>query len=488
MDYSSIIKRQFSRLRLYLAALFLLALLVEVAIFVGLIAGTWDEPFPEWLPELVIGSLTLLATGLLALVAASVTKGRLRQSLLQTIDRETRQLRLAAKQIRSIQAMTKTLSATTSAETVMEVTLDTCLAILGDLGLSEEQRRGAIYLLENDRLVPIASDRLIDRDFETSLGAEDGVILQAFEEDNPTISHSPADDPELQAIMAFRESRTAICAPLRANYQIFGIILLATSVPVSMSQEELAVLDAIADQAVVALQNALKYQELVDDKRQIVAADEDTRRVINSSLYEGPKQNVDTIAMRLSFIRSTVVGKPEEAEKELRKVEALARKTSQDIQKVLSALRPVEMEAQSLRSSIVTLSDKLQESNGLKLSYKGLENSNLLNEEAQAITYFVVEEAVNSAHQYARANTIEISLWPQGKWFMARVADNGTGRDLIDRQTQKRSPERLGLTSMQQRARQLDGTLDVAFEPGRGSTVTLAVPLDKHGRSAVPVS
>jgi len=53
------------------------------------------------------------------------------------------------------------------------------------------------------------------------------------------------------------------------------------------------------------------------------------------------------------------------------------------------------------------------------------------------------------------------------------VRDDGTGFDPTDPELRSR---RLGLTSMEERARALGGTLAVVSRPGDGTTVTLEVP------------
>ena len=56
---------------------------------------------------------------------------------------------------------------------------------------------------------------------------------------------------------------------------------------------------------------------------------------------------------------------------------------------------------------------------------------------------------------------------------MLRVADDGVGFDL----TAGSAEGHHGLRNMTNRARMLDGHLDLHSEPGRGTTLTLDLPL-----------
>ena len=57
---------------------------------------------------------------------------------------------------------------------------------------------------------------------------------------------------------------------------------------------------------------------------------------------------------------------------------------------------------------------------------------------------------------------------------MLTIADDGVGFDPQDPALRSR---RLGLTSMEERARELGGRLTVRSAPGAGTTVTLTLPL-----------
>jgi signal transduction histidine kinase len=81
----------------------------------------------------------------------------------------------------------------------------------------------------------------------------------------------------------------------------------------------------------------------------------------------------------------------------------------------------------------------------------------------------IVEEALHNALRHARARRIVVSLGSD----LVEVSDDGDGFD-------PRRPElrahHLGLTSMEERARELGGRLEIRSAPGEGTTVRLETP------------
>ena len=89
----------------------------------------------------------------------------------------------------------------------------------------------------------------------------------------------------------------------------------------------------------------------------------------------------------------------------------------------------------------------------------------------------IAQEAVTNALRHAGASCVRVRLGATEEGgrpeAVLRVADDGRGFDPEARAIRSR---RLGLTSMEERARALGGSLAVVSAPGEGTTVTLEVP------------
>ncbi len=94
---------------------------------------------------------------------------------------------------------------------------------------------------------------------------------------------------------------------------------------------------------------------------------------------------------------------------------------------------------------------------------------------ARRQVWLVFKEAIHNAVRHAAPGAIDVGLAAQGSHLVLTVADDGCGFDAAA------PSEGNGLASMRRRAASVGGTLGVESAPGRGTTVTLSVPLRPQG-------
>lgn len=97
--------------------------------------------------------------------------------------------------------------------------------------------------------------------------------------------------------------------------------------------------------------------------------------------------------------------------------------------------------------------------------------------DARALGLFrITQEAVANVLRHARATRIDITGQRRGDSFQLDIADDGAGFD-----PQAVRAGAMGLTNMQERARLLRGSCDIAPAPGGGTRVAVSLQLDKTG-------
>jgi signal transduction histidine kinase len=461
------VRRQFNRLRLAILTLFVLAFLLLVAVYFYLESVVWEQPVSDWLPELAISGAVLIVVGLIVFLVISVYQQGTNNNIQKALDKDIGELRAANNRAKSLQAMASTLSATLSFERVMEVSLDVCSLALEEMGIPSRSLVGAVFLFDGGELVPVASRRFVSRDTEKRMPAEKGIVGDALKQAEPMVTNTPQQDPGLLNFVAFQECFTVMAIPLRAGFQIFGAMVLGTEKQTNFTAEHFDLFTSVADQAVIALQNAQLYQRLDAEKQRIIEADEDARRELARDLHDGPTQSIAAIAMRINFIRSLMAKNPKQAFLELKKVEELAKDTSREIRAMLFALRPLVLETHGLSAAIEMAMNKIRESDGLAMRLVGGEYGDLLSEQAQGVVFYIVEEALGNARKYSQARMVEVRLWQEDELFVARIQDDGVGFDIQSVNANYSSRGSLGMVNMRERAERIDGScsLPTAYCP-----------------------
>jgi signal transduction histidine kinase len=86
----------------------------------------------------------------------------------------------------------------------------------------------------------------------------------------------------------------------------------------------------------------------------------------------------------------------------------------------------------------------------------------------------VAQEALHNALRHGGPKRLGVRLGRRGGRLELEVSDDGAGFDAGDPELRSR---RLGLTSMEERAQRLGGTLEIRSTPGAGTTVRLEAPV-----------
>jgi two-component system sensor histidine kinase DegS len=185
-------------------------------------------------------------------------------------------------------------------------------------------------------------------------------------------------------------------------------------------------------------------------------------------------------------------GQIEKLKPEVDAVEDLAKQATAEIRHVLFKLRPLALETQGLTSALTQLVDKVRKTFGQNILLKfDAEVDHVLPTEAQDALFYLIEEAVSNARKYAQAQTIRIDIAVKAEDVIVRIADNGVGFDVEKVQAQYVERGSFGMMNMEERTELIGGRLSLQSQPGKGTVVTVTVPLDtsdKEGRLQFTVS
>ncbi len=479
---STHIEKAFSSFNGKLVAVFTVVFILQsiVIYFVG--TALFDDTNSTTIVTIFVAGFALLLAGFVAYSMADQVNGNIREQILKSVREEVYSLETSLKRAQALQGMASTLRATQSFDHVMEQALDVCSLALEELGTSGKSLIAGVFLYEGNFLMPVATRRFNGVDAEKPLVGKEGLIGEALNQAVAMVTSEPMKDPELGQLSSFKKSKSVVCIPLRAGFQIFGAMVIGSDTAVDLDETHVELFNVVADQVVIALQNAQLYQDLEKEKERIIKADEDARKELARDLHDGPTQSIAAIAMRINFIRSLVKKNSEQALVELEKVEDLAKQTSKDIRGMLFTLRPLVLETQGLSKAIETVIKKLRDTDGLNVRMVGGDYGDMLSEGAQTVVFSIVEEALGNARKYSKASLIEVRMWQEDNLFVARIQDDGVGFDAESVNENYSSRGSLGLINMKERAARVDGSLKLDTSPGRGTAWTLVVPLQKHGR------
>jgi signal transduction histidine kinase len=335
-----------------------IAFAIVVFIIVVSIRQENAESVSDLFPLMISAVILLLAALITGLIGSRVI-GLTNKELREEEDNELRRLRAIRERARAIYEMASTLSATLNYERVLDAMLDVSVLGLDELGSLADQMVSMVLLFGESGLFVTASRGLNRTDRDRRVPGREGIIGEALNTAEPIITTNPGEDPEIGQFIAFQYLRSAIAVPLRAGFESFGAVIFGSPLADTFIPDRTELLVAICNQAIIALQNAQLYQDLLAEKERIVEIEEDERKRLARDLHDGPTQSIAAIAMRLNYVRMLLNREPQKVGDELANIEDLARRTTKEIRQMLFTLRPIILETQGLTAALEQYIQKL---------------------------------------------------------------------------------------------------------------------------------
>jgi len=431
-------------------------------------------------------TLTLLFTLVSALGGRFLMRW-LRNSRRSRLDAEDRRRNMESERLRAIYELTSTLTATLSYKRVLDSALDLGYTALNpnpdpDEPEIDERLVSAVYLFRGNELRVGSARRYTNADMRVNLKGNEGILKKIFDDGEPFLSTDVGYDPELGRIVALRSCTSAYCFPLRSGFNVYGAMLFAHPDPAYFTVERRGLLDIIGRQAVIAVQNARLYQDLVEEKERMIEVQEETRKKLARDLHDGPTQSVAAMAMRINLARRMMTRNVGEATDELVKIEELAHRTTKEIRHMLFTLRPLILESQGLTAALTAMAEKMRETFAQNVIIN-VDESVLENMEMgkQGVIFYIIEEATNNARKHASAVHIWVRLRPfESGIALLEIEDDGLGFDVeaVNKSYDKRGS--LGMVNLRERTELVNGLLNIDSAPGKGTRIQVYIPLTEE--------
>ena len=267
---------------------------------------------------------------------------------------------------------------------------------------------------------------------------------------------------------AHPQMRSFLGVPIMARGSVIAAFYLTDKEGADeFADEDQRLIEMLAAHAAVAIENA----RLLERSRELSIVEERNR--LARELHDSVSQKLFGLVLGAESAGTLLDRDPHAAAEELARLGELAREALGELRELIFELRPPSLEDEGLAATLRKQVDMLERVHGRAIELRIAGAANCA-PEAEGEVLRVAQEALNNALRHAEAERIELRIQSGSRGrLVVIVADDGIGFDPDDRGLRAR---RLGLTSMEERARALGGGLAVVSAPGEGTTVTLEVP------------
>jgi two-component system sensor histidine kinase UhpB len=216
----------------------------------------------------------------------------------------------------------------------------------------------------------------------------------------------------------------------------------------------------------------------------LIRAQEEERQRIARELHDDTGQVLTLLLIRLKLL----AGEPgaEALATQIAELRAVVASAIDQVRRLALNLRPPTIDqlglTSAVRSLVVTFTDSTHLDVKLDLPGERIR----LDPERTIAVYRIIQEALTNTAKHAAAHHIQVALGIQTESLVVLVRDDGQGfipESFVNRAARANgATPGVGLFGMEERARLAGGALAVHSGPGRGTSVTLRLPLSAEER------
>lgn len=205
----------------------------------------------------------------------------------------------------------------------------------------------------------------------------------------------------------------------------------------------------------------------------LMSAQEEERRRIARDLHDDLNQKLAALSIALSNVRQQMPASEQKLIRELTQVQSRTADLVHDIRELSHDIHPSILEHGGLAPTLTAFAAELSQQENFQLGLKLPEQPEHLPQGVTIAIYRIAQEGIRNVLRHAGTRRAEISLDVNDGGLTLLIRDQGRGFDLEG----VRENGGLGLISIEERVRLLNGRFDVTSQYGRGTTLRIEVPL-----------
>jgi signal transduction histidine kinase len=237
----------------------------------------------------------------------------------------------------------------------------------------------------------------------------------------------------------------------------------------AFDEEDQELIELLAAHASIAITNARLYER----SRELSILSERNRLALE--LHDVVSQKLFSVMLTAEAASTQMDRDLVAARAQLERLRDITREALDELRSLILGLRPPELERDGLEGTLRKEVEMLARTHGADIELDVEPGFNGDGGDRDLAVLRIAHEALNNAIRHARAEHVTVRLARQDGELVVEVADDGVGFDPHAPDLRSRH---LGLTSMEERARESGGHLRIKSSPGAGTVVRIEVTPD----------
>lgn len=214
--------------------------------------------------------------------------------------------------------------------------------------------------------------------------------------------------------------------------------------------------------------------------RRLIDAQERERARISRELHDDIGQRLALLTVQLQQARQALPDSAAEVSSRIDELVKSASEMSNDIQALSHELHSSKLEYLGVVAAMRSFCNEFSKQQSVEVTFRNHDLSSVMpSPEISLSLYRVLQEALHNAAKHSGVRHFEVRLWGMPGEIHLTIHDSGAGFDI----KATRKGRGLGLTSMQERLKLINGELSIESQPQGGTTIHARVPLSPESRS-----
>jgi PAS domain S-box-containing protein len=216
-------------------------------------------------------------------------------------------------------------------------------------------------------------------------------------------------------------------------------------------------------------------QERVELSGRLIRAQEEERSRLARELHDDFSQRVALLSTELQIVLGAVDDSQSIIREGLHKLLNRVNEIGVDVHALSHSLHSSKLDILGLSRSVSSFCREFSEQHKIRIDFEQAALPESIPSETALCLFRVVQEGLQNVNKYSHASRVEVRLTGGPTEISLNLSDNGIGFDL----SQNYASHGIGILSMKERARMLDGTFEIRSAPMNGTHITMKIPLKK---------
>jgi PAS domain S-box-containing protein len=233
--------------------------------------------------------------------------------------------------------------------------------------------------------------------------------------------------------------------------------------------------DRVACIAQDITERKLAEEALSTVSQKLIEAQEKERTRIAMELHDDVGQRLSLLAVHLDRLKQNRPTSAAELGLQVEEVRKQIEDLASDVQALSHQLHSPKLDYLGLAAAAASFCRELSDRHGVEIDFRSENIRQGLPREISLSLFRVLQEALQNAIKHSGSPQLQVSLKGGANEIELTVHDSGVGFE----PGEAIKGRGLGLTSMQQRLKLVDGKLSIESKPERGTTIQARVPLSQ---------